>query len=127
MTSKFEFNKIFTKEELEKFIEISGDKAAFHSDSAAAIKAGFETNICHGVMTLMPISRVLGMIMPGEGYIILELGTKFHLPAYCDKQYSYKFEETYSNKDLGISKISISIFNEINQKISVTNATCKKV
>ncbi len=127
MNNTSSINKVFSEIELNRFIELSEDKASFHINDDIAIKGGFQKKICHGVMTLMPISKILGMILPGEGYIIMELQTKFHSPVYCDETYYYKFKEVYANKDLGISKICIKIFDQSNKKISITNATCKKL
>lgn len=127
MSSASRIKKNFSTLDLDKFIELSDDYASFHTNDEKAIKGGFKKRICHGVMTLMPISKILGMIKPGEGYVIIEMNTKFHLPIYCEKNYFYEFEEIYSNTDLGITRTFITIKNEENQKISTTEATCKKI
>ena len=62
-----EGNKIkrkFTNNEIDQFIQLSQDNAFFHSSSTFAKQKGFQDRICHGVMTLMPVSKILGEILP---------------------------------------------------------------
>ena len=108
-------------------IKFSEDNAKFHSSREFAKEKGLKDRICHGIMTLMPVSKILGEILPGEGYVIIELNNKFHNPVFPEEEILYFFECTYSNEDIGIKKISIKVKNKSDVLKTSVEAICKKI
>jgi len=125
--NKVSESRIFTEQDLDSFISLSSDKALFHTSKNHAKSSGFEDRICHGVMTLMPVSKILGQIIPGEGYVILEIKAKFNKPIYPGKKICYNAELKSENRELGLAKIHISWEDEFHETLGSTTATCKKV
>ena len=125
--NKLSESRIFTEQDLDSFINLSGDKALFHTSKNYANSSGFEDRICHGVMTLMPVSKILGQILPGEGYVILEIKAKFNKPIYPGKKINYYPELRSENHELGLATIYISWENEFCESLGSVTAICKKV
>lgn len=120
-------SRTFSENDLDSFINLSNDRALFHSSKEHAKSSGFENRICHGVMTLMPVSKILGEIIPGEGYVILEISAKFNKPIYPGNKINYYAELKSENKELGFASVNIIWENEFNQKLGSTTAICKKI
>lgn len=59
------------------YAELTRDLNPIHTDSAAAIKAGFNGKIAHGLLCQAEVSRILGTEFPGEGTILLQENFKF--------------------------------------------------
>ena len=121
-----EINK-FTEDDLDRFISFSQDSSKIHSSYEYATALGFEDRVCHGILTLSPISRILGMLLPGEGYVILEIKSKFHKPIYPNQEIKYSYEVTSKNESLGIMSLDISLINQSGDIASTTKAVCKRV
>jgi len=117
----------FTESDLDSFILLSKDEAGFHSSNNYAKSKGFEGRFCHGLMSLMPVSKILGMSFPGEGYVILELKTKFHKPAYPNKKISYNHKIISKNDSLGLITVSFEWVDESNSLLGTATALCKKM
>ena len=125
--NEFTESIVFSENDLDSFIDLSNDRALFHTSKEYAKSSGFENRICHGVMTLMPVSKILGQVIPGEGYVILEIRAKFNKPIYPGKKINYYPELKSENKELGLATIHISWENEFNEKLGSTIAICKKI
>ena len=125
--TKFTESRLFTDNDLDSFIKLSDDQALFHSSKEYAKSSGFVDRICHGVMTLMPVSKILGEIIPGEGYVILEIRAKFNKPIYPGNKVNYHAELKSENKELGIATVHIQWENESEEKLGSTTAICKKI
>lgn len=65
----------FTAAEFEAFAAVTGDHNPIHHDAAHAAETEFETPIVPLMMTLGPVSALIGMVLPGPGAVIL--GTAF--------------------------------------------------
>tara|TARA_B100000945_G_C20366226_1_gene589748 strand:+ start:858 stop:1247 length:390 start_codon:yes stop_codon:yes gene_type:complete len=126
MDNYFEINN-FSNDDLDRFINFSQDSSKIHSSYDYAISLGFEDRVCHGIMSLTPISRILGMILPGEGYIILEIKSKFHNPVYPNHSIEYNYKIISKNESLGIVCLEIKLLDKNGTMVSTTTAICKKV
>ncbi|MEM4326474.1 MAG: MaoC family dehydratase [Candidatus Pacearchaeota archaeon] len=81
----------FTKEDVFKFAEVSGDKNPIHLDDEYASKTIFKRRIVHGFLGASIFSKVFGMLFPGEGTIYLSQTLKFMAPMYEDEAYTAQF------------------------------------
>lgn len=122
----FKWQHIFTDSDLDSFVQLSADSAYFHISDSVSQDYGFTRRICHGVMTLMPFSRHLGMEYPGEYFVILEASSKFRHPVYTNLVLLYELDETFFNESLGISKLSGSIRHDTLVLVDVS-FTCKRL
>ena len=122
----FHWDHEFSDSDLHSFIVLSGDNAFFHSSDQIAREYGFNRRICHGVMSLMPFSRYLGMEYPGKFYVILEASSKFRHPVYTNCKLHYSLTETFVNDSLGVSKLIGSISHESVILVDAT-FTCQRL
>lgn len=113
--------KKITKEDIHKFIEISGDNNPIHTDENFAKKTIFKKPIAHGLISASLISAGLTKLM-GNGSIWLSQQLKFEKPVYVgdeitatlkvisiDSNEVYKIETILKNQR---GKIVISGFAE---------------
>lgn len=74
------FTKTFTEDDLQKFIEITGDVNPLHVDEAFAAKTQFGGRVLQGMLTASIFSTMVGMLLPGAGAIYRSQTIKFLLP-----------------------------------------------
>ena len=87
----FSYEFSISKDNVQKFAELSGDTNPIHLDEEYAKKTIFKSPIIHGYLGSSVFSKVLGTMFPGEGTIYLSQNLKFHLPMYTDKIYISEF------------------------------------
>lgn len=70
--------------DIDAFAEFSGDKQKIHIDEEFAKKTIFKRPIAHGFLTMMPVTKILGMDVTDEDeYIALkEMNIRFYKPVY---------------------------------------------
>lgn len=76
------FTKTFTDEDLQRFIEITGDVNPLHVDDAFAASTPFGRRIVHGMLTASLFSTMVGMLIPGRGAIYRSQTLTFLRPVY---------------------------------------------
>lgn len=72
------FEKTFSQDEFKLFAELSGDRNPLHHDKDKAKASVFGQTIVPMHMVAAPLSRIAGMIFPGEPS--LYLGTQWRMP-----------------------------------------------
>lgn len=97
----------FSQEQVDKFIELTGDNNPIHFDIDFANRTIFKKPIIHGFLSASIFSKILGISMPGYGTIYLKQELNFKLPMYVEIKYKCVIE---------ISEISGSKFT-LNTKI----------
>ena len=91
------FKKVFVEDDFKKFLELSGDENSLHWDKGYAKKTTFKRPIVPLQLSTAPLSRVAGMIFPGEPSLFLTNNVKAIKPIF------YKDEIIYSAKIISIS------------------------
>ncbi len=83
--SEFEFEKVFDKNDVIAFAQLSQDDNPIHINEEYASGTFFKRNIVHGVLIVSMFSKIFGTIYPGNGCIYLSQSAKFLKPAFvCD-------------------------------------------
>jgi len=57
-------------EELDRFAQLSGDISAIHISREAAQTSGFPDRVVHGLLAGAYVSRMVGMELPGEHWLL---------------------------------------------------------
>lgn len=73
---------VFTTEDVAAFARLSGDDNPIHLDGEAAMAAGFDREVVHGVLVTSLISRLLGTRLPGPGTILLGQELRYRRPVH---------------------------------------------
>jgi acyl dehydratase len=63
------YRKTFTEDDVQKFIEITGDVNPLHVDEQFAARTQFGHRVLHGMLTASIFSTMVGMLLPGAGAI----------------------------------------------------------
>jgi acetyltransferase-like isoleucine patch superfamily enzyme len=79
-----------TRAALERFGELSGDRAPVHVDPEHARRLGFERPIAHALLVEAGYSRLLGMVLPGGNAVIHELSASMKAPVYPGDRLTYR-------------------------------------
>jgi acyl dehydratase len=101
---KIEETFSFSQEQVNRFIELTGDDNPIHHDEAFAARTVFKKPIIHGFLSSSIFSKILGIRMPGKGTIYLKQEMNFRQPMYVDTKYTCAIEIT----DLKGSKYTLS-------------------
>ena len=74
--------KTFTDDDVQRFIEITGDVNPLHVDDAYAAQTQFGRPVVHGMLTASLFSTMVGMLLPGTGAIYRSQTIRFLLPVH---------------------------------------------
>jgi acyl dehydratase len=69
-----------TARDIDLYAELTDDYNPVHMDEAYAKSTIFGGRIAHGTITLGLIAPVIGMKLPGQGSVLLEITSKFFKP-----------------------------------------------
>ena len=73
-------SKVFSKEDVEQFADLSEDRNPVHLDKVYAKSTIFKQQIVHGMLTASLFSALLGEKLPGKGTIYLGQTLSFTAP-----------------------------------------------
>ena len=93
---KDKFSRDFevSREMIEGFAEVTGDKNPIHLDENYAKNSIFKSRIAHGFLVGSFISSVLGNDYPGNGTIYLSQSMKFLKPVFIGDSIKVEVEVT---------------------------------
>ena len=75
-------------EKIDSFACLSGDCSPIHMDSDFAKMRGFKGRVAHGLLLGAVVSRLVGMLLPGENALLQQVQLTFHSPVYGGDQVS---------------------------------------
>ena len=99
--------------DVQAFAAIVGDKNPIHSDTRAALLAGFERPIAHGMIAGSFFSDILGNDLPGPGSIYLEQTFKFLAPVYVGSEVELVVEVLSVRDDQKIIRVLTSCTSDM--------------
>jgi acyl dehydratase len=76
------FTKTFTDDDVQRFIDITGDVNPLHVDEEFASQTRFGRRVIHGMLTASILSTMVGMLLPGSGAIYRRQTIDFLLPVH---------------------------------------------
>lgn len=79
---KASVKRVATKEDINEIARISGDYNPIHFNEKKAIQSCFDGIVMHGLFCLGMISQLIGMVLPGEGAILMDEELKYLAPVY---------------------------------------------
>jgi len=85
------FTKTFTEEDMQRFIEITGDVNPLHVDEEFARRTPFGHRVLQGMLTASIFSTMVGMLLPGSGAIYRSQTLNFLLPLYLGETVTAHF------------------------------------
>ena len=103
------YQRVITKEDVERFGQLTHDMNKAHFDEAYAKETIFKKPIIHGMLLGSLFSKVFGLEYPGEGTIYCSQTLKFLKPAYPDHVLTIKV----TVKDIILEKNRVIFTTEI--------------
>jgi 3-hydroxybutyryl-CoA dehydratase len=117
------FRKTFTEDDVQRFIEITGDVNPLHVDEEFAARTQFKHRVLQGMLTASIFSTMVGMLLPGTGAIYRSQTLRFLLPVYVGETVTAHFVVRSIDRWKHRLEIDAWIENEAGQH--VIEGTCE--
>ena len=124
---KEELFHVITQNDIEKFIDLSGDNNKIHSDKDFASNTSFKKPVAHGMIGVSFISTIIGMKLPGDGALWYSQNIDFVSPVRVGdrlKILAQVIKKIDRDKTL---VISTNIYNQHKQIVTKGTAKVKLV
>lgn len=111
------WSKRFTEEDLQRFIEITGDVNPLHVDEEFAKSTRFGRRVLHGMLTASMFSTMVGMVLPGTGAIYRAQTLRFLRAAHVGDELTAHFVVKRIDRDKHRLEIDAWIENEAGERV----------
>ena len=115
--------KTFTEDDVQRFVEITGDVNPLHVDEEFAKTTRFGRRVLHGMLTASILSTMVGMLLPGRGAIYRSQTIRFLLPVHIGETVTAHFVVRAIDREKHRLTIDSWIENEAGEK--VLDGTCE--
>lgn len=120
---KAEIRHKITQDDLDKFVDLTGDDNPLHVDPVFAGNTSFKKPVVHGMLGASFISTIIGTKLPGKGALWFSQNLEFLLPVRIGDELSIIAEVLKIDKRQQILELSTNIFNQ--HKKQVVSGTAK--
>tara|TARA_A100001015_G_scaffold254385_1_gene295133 strand:+ start:341 stop:772 length:432 start_codon:yes stop_codon:yes gene_type:complete len=86
----FTFNHTFSREDIDVFSKITGDRNLLHLDKDFALRKGFKSEVVFGMLSASLFSRLIGMYCPGKNALYLSQSIDFKKPLFVNSEITVK-------------------------------------
>ena len=107
-----------TKQDIDKFVDLTGDDNKLHIDEDYAKKTSFKKPVVHGMLGASFISTIIGTKLPGDGALWFSQTLNFLLPVRVGDEIVIKAEVIKKNDRDKSIELSTEIFNQNFQKVT---------
>ena len=105
------------KEDLERFVELTGDNNKLHVDEKFASNTQFKKPVVHGMLGASFISTIIGTKIPGDGALWFSQSLEFLIPVRVGDQLTIIAEVTKKNDRENIIELKTDIYNQNKQTV----------
>lgn len=110
--AKAEFKRKITSENIQRFVELTGDDNPLHVNEAYARGSPFKGIVAHGMLSASYISTMVGKHLPGRGALWLSQSLDFLHPVRVGDTLSIKAEVFAVHVAQSILEINVSVTNQ---------------
>lgn len=114
-----------TQEDIEKFVDLSGDDNKLHIDKEFASKTPFKKPVAHGMIGASFISTIIGTKIPGDGALWYSQSLEFLLPARVGDELTITATVLKKTDRDNSIELQTDIHNQHKQKITTGIAKVK--
>lgn len=118
---------IITAEDVEKFVDLTGDDNRIHVDREYASHTTFKKPVAHGMLGASFISTIIGTKLPGDGALWFSQNLEFILPVRVGDKITVTAEVINKYQRDKIVELQTDIFNQNHQKVTSGIAKVKIV
>ena len=116
-----------TQQDIEKFVELTGDDNKIHTDSEYASNTSFKNPIAHGMLGASFISTVIGTKLPGDGALWYAQSLEFLLPVRIGDKLRITAKVVKKVDRTQSIELHTDIYNQNKQKVTSGTAKVKVV
>jgi 3-oxoacyl-[acyl-carrier protein] reductase len=124
---KAELVHTITQEDVERFVELTGDDNKLHVDEEYAEKTIFKKPVAHGMLGASFISTIIGTQLPGDGALWYSQSIEFLLPVRVGDKITVVAEVKNKLQKINSIELSTDIFNQNKQKVTTGVAKVKLI
>lgn len=119
------FSRLITREDVQKFVELTGDCNPLHVNDAFAIQNSFEGSVVHGMLTASFISTVIGTKLPGPGSLWYENSFRFLAPVYVGQTIQIKIHIRHKSIAQRVLALDVHVTSDAGQVVVEGEAKVK--
>jgi len=116
-----------SKEDINKFVDLTGDDNKLHVDEKYASTTPFKKPVVHGMLGASFISTIIGTKLPGDGALWFSQTLEFLLPVRIGDELTVIAEVIKKNDKENIIELKTEIFNQNRQIVTKGLAKVKVV
>ncbi len=124
---KAELTRVINNEDVDKFIELTGDDNKLHHDDKFANITPLKKPVVHGMLGASFISTIIGTKLPGDGALWYSQDLEFLSPVRVGDEITVKAEVIGKNTRQKTIELRTDIFNQNNLKVTSGVAKVKIV
>ena len=124
---KAEIKHKITQDDINKFVDLTGDDNKLHLDTEYAKKTSFKKPVAHGMLSATFISTIIGTKLPGDGALWFSQSFEFLLPVRVGDQITIKAEVIKKEKRTNSIELTTDIFNQNKEKVTSGIAKVKVI
>jgi 3-oxoacyl-[acyl-carrier protein] reductase len=122
-----ELTHVITQDDVNKFVELTGDDNKLHIDKNYASKTSFKKPVAHGMLGASFISTIIGTKLPGDGALWFSQSIEFLLPVRVGDKITVKAVVINKFEKTSIIEMSTDIYNQSNQRVTKGTAKVKVI
>ena len=111
------FEVTVTAEMMDSFLKISGDINPLHNDKNFAKEQGYADRVVYGLLTTSFISKLVGVLLPGEKCLLQGIEVKYLRPVYIGDTLLVTGIVDELHESVQRASIKVSISNQDNKKV----------
>jgi acyl dehydratase len=104
-----------SEEMVARFADLSGDHSPIHMSKETATARGFQDRVVHGFLSGSLVSRVLGMLLPGEYGLLHDVSLQFKKPVYINDRLKVMVTVSEKNDTFRLLTLTVTITNQNEQ------------
>lgn len=116
-----------TKDDINKFVQLTGDDNKLHVDEEFASNTAFKKPVVHGMLGASFISTIIGTKIPGDGALWFSQSLEFLLPVRIGDELQVVAEVIKKNDKENIIELKTNIYNQNRQIVTKGFAKVKVI
>jgi 3-oxoacyl-[acyl-carrier protein] reductase len=120
-----ELEHTVTKQDIERFVELTGDDNRLHIDAEYAARTSLKKPVAHGMLGASFISTIIGTKLPGDGALWFAQNLEFLLPVRIGDHLTVRAEVLKKDERTQVVELQTNIFNQHRQKVTTGVAKVK--
>ncbi len=113
-----------TKEHVQKYYEITGDRNPLHFDEEFASKTKFKNLVVQGGLTTGLLHALVAMDMPGPGTVFLSQNWKFTAPVFIGDTITAEAEVQKVHESKPVCQLAVRITRQTGETVLEGEAWC---